>query len=136
MPIDLSPELAWTAWMALATALMWAPQILWLIADRGLVPALMDGEHNITYTAPWAARADRAHRNAVENLAIFAALAIAVHLTGTGDAATASAAALFFFMRVAHFTVYVAGLSVIRTVLFLVGVGCQLTLGARVVGLA
>ncbi len=134
MPDTVSPELTWLALTAIATALMWLPHILWLIGDKGLVGALMDGEHDITYTAPWAARAQRAHQNAVENLAIFAALALAVDLAGAGSATTANAAAAFFFIRMAHFSVYVAGLPVIRTMLFFAGVACQLVLGFAVLG--
>ncbi len=134
MPDTLSPETYWLALTALATALMWLPHILWLIGDKGLVGALMDGEHDITYTAPWAARAHRAHRNAVENLAVFAALALAVELSGASSALTAQAAAAFFALRMAHFAVYVAGLPVIRTLLFFGGVACQLILGLAVLG--
>ncbi len=129
-----SPEIFWLAATALATALMWVPHILWLISDKGLVAALMDGEHDIAYTAPWAARAHRAHLNAVENLCVFAALALAVAVSGTGSALTAQAAAAFFFIRVGHFGVYVAGLPVIRTVLFFAGVACQIVLGAAALG--
>lgn len=132
----LSPELTWLTLTALATGLMWLPHILWLIADRGLIGALMDGEHDIAYTAAWAARARRAHLNAVENLAVFAALIAAVAISGRGDALTAQAAALFFAVRMAHFAVYVAGLPVVRTVLFFAGVACQLAIGLRLLGLA
>ena len=85
-----------------------------------------------TTPPPWAARAQRAHLNAVENLAIFAALVAAVVLSGASSGATATAAAIFFFARLAHFAVYCAGAPVIRTVLFFVGVGCQVALGLAV----
>ncbi|GMG83015.1 MAPEG family protein [Paralimibaculum aggregatum] len=134
MPETTSPEIFWLAATALATAVMWVPYILWMISDRGLGPALMDGEHDIAYTVPWAARAVRAHRNAVENLVVFGVLALAVQATGTGTALTAQAAALFFFVRVAHYGVYVAGMPVVRTLLFAVGVGCQIVLGLAVLG--
>lgn len=136
MPDNLSPELTWLTLTALATALMWAPQILWLIAKLGLIPALLDGHHDIDYTARWAARADRAHRNAVENLAVFAALIAAVELSGAASPLTATAAAAFFWLRLAHFAVYVAGLPVIRTLLFLGGVACQIALALGVLGMA
>ncbi|MEM6943346.1 MAG: MAPEG family protein, partial [Pseudomonadota bacterium] len=118
---QVSPEILWLTATAVATALMWVPHILWLIADRGLIPALADGEHDITYHAPWAARARRAHVNAVENLVVFAALIVAVELSGVASATTATAAAIFFFARVAHFAVYCGGLPFVRTVLFFVG---------------
>ncbi|MCL5776551.1 MAPEG family protein [Limibaculum sp. FT325] len=135
MAHELAPELYWLALTAIATGLMWLPHILWLLGDRGVGPALMDGEHDIAYTAPWAARARRAHLNAVENLAVFAALVAALVISGQGDGLTAAAAALYFFARVAHFAVYVAGLPVVRTLAFAVGVGCQLVIGFRVLGI-
>lgn len=134
MTQSLAPELYWLTLTALATGLMWLPHILWLIRDQGLGPALMDGEHDIIYRAPWAARARRAHLNAVENLAVFAALVAALTIAGLGDGLTAGAAALFFAARMAHFAVYVAGLPVVRTLLFALGVGCQLVIGLRVLG--
>ncbi|MGF1501634.1 MAG: MAPEG family protein [Paracoccaceae bacterium] len=135
MPETVSAEVTWLAATALATALMWVPHILWLIGRDGLIGALMDGEHDIAYSTPWAARAHRAHRNAVENLAVFAALVLAVEASGTHDALTAAAAAAFFWLRLGHFAVYVAGLPVVRTVIFFAGVGCQLILGLTALGL-
>ncbi|MEO0428562.1 MAG: MAPEG family protein [Pseudomonadota bacterium] len=128
----MSPEIFWLAATAVATALMWLPYILWLIAERGLLPALMDGEHDIDYHIPWAARAQRAHSNAIENLAVFAALVAAVELADAGNTATATAAAVFFFASMAHFAVYCAGLPFVRTALFFVGVTCQLVLGGAI----
>lgn len=130
----LSPELFWLTLTALATALMWVPHILWLIADRGLGPALMDGEHDITYTARWAARGRRAHWNAVENLAVFTAVILAVHLSGGANGLTATLAAVYFWARIAHYVVYVMGLPVVRTLLFAVGFVCQLLLGLSALG--
>ena len=132
---EISSELYWLTLTAIFTGLIWLPYILWLIGKLGVVPALMDGEHDITYDAAWAARSKRAHTNAVENLVIFGVLAIAVHVSGTSSALTAGAAAVFFFSRLAHYAVYVAGLPVIRTVLFAVGVGCQGALALSLLGL-
>ncbi|MEO0823900.1 MAG: MAPEG family protein [Pseudomonadota bacterium] len=131
-----SPEIFWLAATALATALMWVPHILWLVGHKGLFGALMDGEHDIDYTAPWAARAHRAHLNAIENLAVFAAAVLAVELAGANSAATATAAGAFFFVRVAHFAVYCAGLPLVRTVLFFVGVACQVALALAAISAA
>lgn len=135
MAQGLTPELYWLTLTALATGLMWVPHILWLISSRGLVAALMDGEHDIDYAAPWAARARRAHLNAVENLAVFGALVAALAISGQGDGLTAGAAALFFVARIGHFVVYLAGLPVVRTLIFAIGVGCQLVIGLRVIGM-
>ncbi len=81
----------------------------------------------LTYSADdeplpkWAERARRAHRNAVENLAPFAALVIAAHLTGSANEATAAASAVFFWSRVAHYPIYIANIPFGRTATFAIG---------------
>ena len=72
----------------------------------------------------------RAHSNAVENLMIFAPLALAVHVIGGGTGVTAAACMTYFFARAAHYLICIFGLPIIpRTVAFLAGVGAQMTLG-------
>ena len=135
MPDSYSPELFWVAVACALTALLWVPHILSLIGQMGLVPALMDGQHETPLVAPWARRAKRAHDNAVANLAVFAPLALSVHVAGLGTALTASVCAAFVLARLAHYVVYALGLPLVRTVLFAVGVGCQLVLASRVLGI-
>jgi len=76
----MSAELHWLAATAIFTALLWIPYILALLGQMGVGAGLMDGEHATKLDAPWAQRAQRAHANAVENLAVFAALVITLHL--------------------------------------------------------
>ena len=71
--------------------------------------------------APWIGRARRAHANMVENLAPFAALVLVAHVTGKANGTTALGAELFFLARVAHLIVYLAGIPVLRTLVFSVG---------------
>ncbi|MEL6265782.1 MAG: MAPEG family protein [Pseudomonadota bacterium] len=125
----MSPELFWMAATALLTSLMWAPYIVSLILERGLVSALTERVGDDPGPAAWAERAQRAHRNAVENLVVFAPLAIGVHVAGAGTGVTAAAAAIFFVTRLAHYVVYCTGIPVARTLIFAVGVFCQITLG-------
>jgi uncharacterized MAPEG superfamily protein len=63
----------------------------------------------------WAGRAERAHRNLVENLAPFAILVLVAQVTGKANATTAFGATLFFWGRVAHALVYLAGIPYLRT---------------------
>jgi uncharacterized MAPEG superfamily protein len=126
----MSPELFWMAAVATATALMWVPYILGMIANRGLVPALTARVGDDPGEFAWAQRAQHAHRNAIENLVVFAPLAIAVHLAGAGSEVTALAAMSYFWLRIAHYVLYVLGIPVIRTLVFAAGVACQLTLAA------
>lgn len=66
----------------------------------------------------WATRAGRAHMNLVENLAVFAILVLVAHVAGKANATTALGATIFFWSRLAHAAVYIAGITYVRTVVF------------------
>ena len=76
--------------------------------------------------APWVRRAERAHANLVENLAPFAIFVLVAHVAGKANGTTALGATLFFWGRVAHAAVYVAGLPYVRTAAFFVGTAGEL----------
>ena len=80
-------------------------------------------------------RSKRAHYNAVENLAVFAPLVLIVAVSGTGSALTATAAAAYFFLRLAHYLIHLAAVPVLRTLVFLGGWVCQMLLGLTALGL-
>jgi len=72
----------------------------------------------------WGQRANRAHLNAVESFAPFAAMVIVAQLAGKADWMTAFWAASFFWLRLAHAVVYWAAIPYLRTVLFTLGFVC------------
>lgn len=116
----MTTELSMLVWTAGLTALMWIPYILAHIVNVGLVPALTyraDG----TPLPAWADRAKKAHYNAIENLAPFAALVIVAHLLSVSNAATASAAVVYFVARIAHYVLYILGVPFGRTLTFATG---------------
>ena len=125
----MSTELYYLTLTALLTAVLWIPYILALIAQIGLVTALMDTQHEFHLDKAWARRSQRVHTNAVENLVIFAAVVVAVELSDTNSGLTAGAALIYFLSRVAHAVVYLAGVPVVRTILFFVGFVCQVLIG-------
>jgi uncharacterized MAPEG superfamily protein len=84
------------------------------IAQVGFTP-LIGNRENLPLLEGWAGRAQRAHRNMLESLAIFAALVLVAQLAGRTNAATALGAQLFFWARVAYAPVYVAGIPWLRT---------------------
>lgn len=129
MTATLSPELYWLTATALLTAILWVPYIVQLIAQMGVMTATMDPYHETPHEARWAQRA-----NAVENLAVLAPLAIAVHVTGGGTPLTAAACATYFAARVVHYFVYVLAIPLLRTISFAVGLTCQVILAARLLG--
>lgn len=129
-----SPELYWLTLTVLLTACLWLPYILKLITQVGLVAAVTDANASRDFDANWATRASKAHSNAVENLVIFAPLAMVVGLLELGTALTAGAAMVFFFARLAHFICYVAGIALLRTLAFAVGWACTIIMGLRLLG--
>ncbi len=113
----MTVELEMLAWTAAVTLLMWAPYILAHIVNVGPVAALTyraDG----TPGPAWATRAKKAHYNAIENLAPFAAIVIVAHLAGVSNEATQFAAVAYFWLRVAHYCFYVSGIPFTRTLTF------------------
>lgn len=131
----LHPELFWLVVTTLMTALIWVPYIINRIVENGLWPALRNPNPDTRPRAEWAYRTESAHRNAVENLVVFAPLAMAIHSTGAGTPLTATAAAIFFFARAAHLVIYFAGIPLLRTVAFFVGFLAQMILGLTLLGL-
>ncbi|MEM7544164.1 MAG: MAPEG family protein [Pseudomonadota bacterium] len=131
----MSAELYWLTATALMTALMWMPYVLNRIAVRGLMGALGNATPNSAPHAPWAERAMAAHRNAIENLIVFAAVVLAANAAGISNEVTATAAMLFFFARLVHFMVQTAGIPVVRTLAFAVGAFSTIAIALSVLGL-
>ena len=119
-PDTLSYELRMLAYSAFLCLVLWIPYILATIQTRGLTRAV--GYPTGTYDdlPDWAQRSQRAHMNLVENLVPFAALVLLAHLAGQASAATAFGAALFYWARLAHAIVHIAGIPWARTIAFAV----------------
>jgi uncharacterized MAPEG superfamily protein len=113
-------------WMLVWTVVLASLLPMLAIAGRMQVPGGMawalGNRDTPLEVAAWAGRAERAHRNLLENLAGFAALVLIAHVTGNANAATALGAKIFFWGRVAHAAVYVAGIPGLRTAVFFVAV--------------
>lgn len=131
---EMSPELFWLSLTALMTALFWVPYILNRFIEMGILPAIMNPNADPTPQAAWAKRMMHAHRNAIENLAVFAPLALAVHLSGSGSELTNMAVAIYFFARLAHFIIFSCGIPALRTITFLIGFACQVILALSIFG--
>ena len=125
----LKPELFWLVLTAMMTALIFLPYILNRMKEHGIWPAIYNPQPDVCPKAAWAERLMRAHANAVENLVVFAPLVLALQLSGMGNATTAGACMVYFFVRLAHILLYTFAVPVLRTVAFVVGFGCQMTLG-------
>ena len=76
----------------------------------------------------WAHRAYRAHMNAFEGIALFSPLAIAVHVTATGNEITAVACAAYFWSRLVYAPLYYFDVPVLKTTSWFVGLIATLVL--------
>lgn len=130
----MTTELYWLAATVLMTSLMWMPYVLNRIAVRGLMGALANETPQSAPHAPWAQRAMAAHKNAVENLVVFAPAVLLAHAVGVSNGVTYTAAMLYFFARLAHYVVYTAGIPVARTLAFAVGAFCTIAIVLAVLG--
>jgi uncharacterized MAPEG superfamily protein len=133
--IGLEPELFWLAAVTTLTAVMWVPYTLMRIFKFGLWSALKNPSPTTALTEGVGRRLVAAHLNAVENLVVFAALVLVAVVGHRTSALTAGAASVYFFARVAHYFIYAAGIPVLRTLAFGVGVAARLTIALHIFGL-
>jgi uncharacterized MAPEG superfamily protein len=81
----------------------------------------------------WAGRAQRAHRNMLENLPLFIALVLVAQLASRSNATTALGAELFFWGRLAQAVIYIAGVPWLRTLAWIVSVAGLVLIFAQLV---
>ncbi len=86
------------------------------------LPILADNREDMPALTGWAGRAQRAHRNMLENLVLFAALVLVAHVSGKASEMTALGAHIFFWARLVYTGVYIAGIAWLRTGVWLVSV--------------
>ena len=110
MTLDLQ-MLVWSAALALA-------QMVIAVAGATLqvgLPTLAGNRENLPAATGWAGRAQRAHLNMLESLAVFAILVLVAHVAGRANATTALGATIFFWSRAAYAVIYLAGIPWLRT---------------------
>ena len=117
----MSIELTYLALTALLTAALWIPYIVAQVMTNGF----LSGENYIDPTPRpvplWGQRANRAHINAVEAFAPFAALVLIAHVAGKENAMTAFWTLAFFWLRLVHAVVFLFAVPFIRTLVFTLG---------------
>jgi uncharacterized MAPEG superfamily protein len=117
-------EIQYLVYVTAFTGLLWIPYVLdrfvtWGIADTVGYPAQPKPQ------SPWAERLMKAHRNAVENLVVFAALVLAAQAAAVSNGAIAGAAVLYFWARVVHAAAYTFAVPWLRTLGFVGGFAAQ-----------
>lgn len=135
MDSTLSGELYWLTLTVLMTSLFWVPYIVNRMLERGVFTALWDPQGVTDTNRNWASRMMRAHKNAVENLVIFAPLVICVELMKLNSSVTAGACIVYFFARLTHYVTFTLGVPLLRVVAFLVGFAAQFTLALTLLGI-
>ena len=120
----MKSELTNLAMVTALTGLLWIPYILDRIATWGLMDTV-GYPANPKPQSPWAQRLKKAHKNAVENLVVFAPLVLIAHAMGITSPAIADSAAVYFWARVVHAAAYTVALPWVRTLAFAVGFGSQ-----------
>jgi uncharacterized MAPEG superfamily protein len=115
----MTTDLNMLAWVAGFTLLLWVPYILARLTTYGLLPTLAYRADKEPLPA-WAEKAKKAHYNAVENLAPFAALVLVAQLAGAASEVTATACVVYFWARVAHYLAYISAVPYLRTLTFAV----------------
>ena len=110
----MTPELAYLVWSAALTFLLVLIAVNGATLQVGL-PVLAENREGLPEFTGWAGRAQRAHRNMLENLLLFAILVLVAHAAGIRNSMTLLGAQLFFWGRVAHAVIYIAGIPWART---------------------
>ena len=111
---EIPIELSLLIWTAALTILQMLVSALGSISQIGLT-TLAGNRDNLTETTGWASRAQRAHRNMLESIAVFAILVMSAHHLNISNDMTVLGAQLFFWGRVAFSIIYIAGIPWVRT---------------------
>jgi uncharacterized MAPEG superfamily protein len=110
----MPPDLKLLVWSTALTLVQSVIAVLGAMIQVGL-PALAGNRENLPAIEGWAGRAQRAHRNMLENFVLFAALVLVAQVAGKANAMTASGANLFFWARLVYAPVYLIGIPWVRT---------------------
>lgn len=114
MPMTMTPEIALLIWAIALTFAQMLVAATGSFTQVGLMP-LIGNREGMPPRTGWAGRAERAHRNMLENLVLFAGLVLAAGIAGVSNETTILGAQLFFWGRLAYAVIYVMGLPWIRT---------------------
>ena len=130
MASTMTSEIYWLTLTVLYSSLLFIPYAFVRISRIGFLRLLtnpLPGDD--PFDQEWAHRAYRAHMNAIENIALFAPLVLAVQVTGSSNEVTATACAVYFWARLIHAPFYIFNTPVVRTISYFVGLGACLVLG-------
>jgi uncharacterized MAPEG superfamily protein len=110
----MTPEMMYLVWSAALAFVLVLIAVGGAILQVGL-PKIAGNREGLPDMRGWAGRAARAHRNLLENLVLFAILVLVARIAGVRNGMTLLGAQLFFWARVVHAFVYIAGIPWLRT---------------------
>ena len=110
----MSIDLKLLVWSVALTVVQAVVAVIGAQMQVGL-PMLVGNREKMPEMLGWAGRAQRAHRNMLENLVLFGVLVLVANATGKANATTALGAELYFWARIAYAAIYLAGIPRART---------------------
>lgn len=132
----MTTELLYLALTSILLTILWIPFIVGQATNKGpLTPEdYVNLREDLSDLPVWIRRANRAHVNLVEQFGAFAGLIVVAHLAGISNGVTVGAAAVFFWARIAHAVLMIAGFKqfMARTVVFTIAFLCLLVLGFQI----
>jgi len=133
MTTGLTTDLWMLTWSALLAMLLPAITLVGRVRTPGAVEWGVGNRDTPEPALPgWASRAQRAHWNLLESLPVFAALVLVAHLGGKAGDLSALGATTFFFARLAHAAIYIAGIAWVRSLVFFAGMAGELLVLAAI----
>jgi len=117
----MKPELMLLAWAVVLTLVQMLVAATGAASQYGPMP-LFGNREGLPPLTGWAGRAQRAHRNMLENLVLFAALVLISVVSQKTNNTTLLGAQLFLWARLAYAVIYLAGIPYLRTAAWLVSV--------------
>jgi uncharacterized MAPEG superfamily protein len=115
----MTADLTYLVWAVALTIVQLLAAIVGGMTQFAL-PVLVGNREPPVEGRGWAGRAQRAHRNMLESLVLFAALVLVAHASGQANATTALGAAIFFYARLAYAVIYWLGIPWVRTIVWTV----------------
>ncbi len=110
----MTPELSLLVWAVVLTFVQMLVAVSGATLQVGL-PKLAGNRDDMPDLTGWVGRAQRAHRNMLESIVLFAVLVVVAQIAGKTNATTLLGAQLFFWGRVAYAAIYLAGIPWLRT---------------------
>jgi uncharacterized MAPEG superfamily protein len=117
----MTAEMMYLVWTVALTFILALIAVNGAMLEVGL-PKLAGNREHMPEITGWAGRAIRAHRNMLESLVLFAILVLVAQIANIHTGMTLLGAQLFFWGRVAHAVIYIAGIAWARTLAWAVSV--------------